>query len=64
MVTIGGMPTTIFMPGPGALQVIAINVLSFAEHAQAQLVEYIRNDLNQPRMAEWYQAWWTGARGW
>ncbi len=35
-----------------ALQVIAINVLSCAVHAQALLVEYIRNDLSQPKAAE------------
>jgi hypothetical protein len=46
-----------------ALQVIAINVLSFAEHAQALLVNYIRYELNQPRAADWFQEWWTGARG-
>ncbi len=38
-------------------QVIAIN-------AQALLVNYIRDELNQPRAADWFQEWWTGARGW
>jgi hypothetical protein len=40
-----------------ALQVIAINVLSFAEHAQALLVNYISDELNQPRAADWFQEW-------
>ena len=35
-----------------ALQVIDINVLSYAEHAQALLVKYIREELRQPRVAE------------
>ncbi len=47
-----------------ALQVIATNVLSFAEHAQALLVEYIHKDLNQHRAANWYQERWTGPRCW
>jgi hypothetical protein len=30
-------------------------MLSFADHAQALLVEYIRDVLEQPRAASWFE---------
>ena len=38
-------------------------LLPFAVHAQALLVTYIRDVLEQPRAAEWFETWWTGDRG-
>ncbi len=37
-----------------ALKVVDVNVLSFADHVQALLVDYIRDMLAQPRAAEWF----------
>ncbi len=45
------------------LQVVDVNVLSFANHVQALLVVFIRDVLEQPRAAEWLREWWTGPRG-
>jgi hypothetical protein len=44
------------------LKVNNIAILSFAEHAQALLVDYIRNELKQPGATYWFRAWWTGER--
>ena len=38
-------------------------ILSFAEHAQSLLVDYICNFLKQPGAVDWFQTWWTGYRG-
>ena len=38
-------------------------ILSFAEHAQALLVDYVRKVLKHPVAADWFQTWWTGVRG-
>jgi hypothetical protein len=38
-------------------------ILLFAKHAQALLVDYIRNVLKQPGAADWFRTWWTGERG-
>ena len=40
-----------------------IAVLPFAETAQLLLVEYTRDDLYQPRAANWYLGTWTGENG-
>ncbi len=43
-----------------------IATLPFADNAQKLLVKYIREDLGQPRAAEWFEGqWsdWTGAFG-
>jgi hypothetical protein len=45
------------------LQVVDVNVLSFADHVQALLVVFIRYVLEQPRAAEWFRECWTGPRG-
>jgi hypothetical protein len=37
-----------------ALQVVDVNVLSFADHVQALLVDYICDILAQPRAAKWF----------
>jgi hypothetical protein len=42
------------------LQVVDVNVLSFANHVQALLVVFIRSVLEQPRAAMWFCQWWTG----
>jgi hypothetical protein len=44
-----------------ALQVVDVNVLTFATHVQALLVDHIRDVLEQPRADE--KEWWTGAHG-
>ncbi len=36
-----------------------IAILSFAEHAQALLVDYIRNELKQPGAANWFRSHFT-----
>ncbi len=46
-----------------ALQVVDVNVLSFADHVQALLVDYICDILVQPRVARWFREWWTGPGG-
>jgi hypothetical protein len=46
-----------------ALQVMDVNVLSFASHVQALPVDYIHNRLVQPRAAELFCEWWTRPRG-
>ncbi len=33
--------------------------LPFANNAQQLLVKYIREDLGQPRAADWYEGHWT-----
>jgi hypothetical protein len=38
-----------------ALQVVDVNVLSFASHVQALLVVYLCYRLEQPRAAEWFR---------
>jgi hypothetical protein len=45
------------------LQVVNVNVLSFAYHVQALLVVFIIHVLERPRAAEWFREWWTGPRG-
>jgi hypothetical protein len=37
------------------LQVVDVNVLSFADHVQALLVVFILDVLEQPRVAEWFR---------
>ena len=36
-----------------------ISVLPFAEDAQLLLVEYLRDDLDQPRAANWFLVTWS-----
>ena len=40
-----------------------IATLPFADIAQQLLVTYVREDLRQPRAANWYQGHWTGNFG-
>ncbi len=40
-----------------------IATLPFADNAQQLLVKYIREDLGQPRAANWYEGHWTGTNG-
>ena len=40
-----------------------ISVFPFAEKAQLLLVEYLRDDLDQPRAANWFLVTWTGENG-
>ena len=40
-----------------------IAVLPFADTAQELLVKYTRDDLDQPRAANWYEGTWTGEYG-
>ena len=40
-----------------------IAALPFADTAQKLLVTYIREDLGQPRAANWYEGHWTGTYG-
>ena len=40
-----------------------ISVFPFAEDAQLLLVEYLRDDLDQPRAANWFLVTWTGENG-
>ena len=40
-----------------------ISVFPFAENAQLLLVEYLRDDLDQPRAANWFLVTWTGENG-
>ena len=37
--------------------------MPFAENAQKLWVKYIREDLGQPRAADWYEGHWTGTYG-
>jgi hypothetical protein len=43
------------------LKVKNIAILSFAEHAQELLLDYISTELKQPGAASWFRTWWTGA---
>ena len=46
-----------------AIRVTNISILSFAEHVQSLLVDYIRNVLQQSGAADRFRTWWTGDRG-
>ena len=45
------------------MRVKDIAVLPFADTAQKLLVTYTRDDLEQPRAANWYEGHWTGEHG-